>query len=209
MRTHPLWNPYEPPSAEDIDAARVADEARAPERVEVVAPDPGWLQAYDAVRAHVTAALGERVLGIEHVGSTAVPGLWAKPMIDVDLTVADPADEDAWLPDLEAAGFVLRVREPEWEQHRCLRGSAPPTNLHVFPPGAREPRRHRMFRDWLRTHPDDRDRYAEVKRAVAARGFTDAMLYNNEKAWVVYDLYEKILAADPDHDHDPHPRPEG
>ena len=66
--------------------------------------------------------------------------------------------------------------------------------------------RHRMFRDWLRTHPEDRDRYAEVKSEVAARGFTDPMLYNNEKAWFVYDLYEKVFAGDPEHKHDPHPR---
>jgi len=127
-------------------------------------------------------------------------------MIDVDLTVADSADEDAWLPDLGAAGFVLRVREPDWEEHRCLRGLEPTTNLHVFSPGAREPKRHLMFRDWLRTHPEDRDRYAEVKREVAAHGFTDAMRYNNEKAWFVYDLYEKVFAGDPEHKHDPHPR---
>lgn len=207
MRTHPLWNPFETPTAEEIHAARVQLGAWAPAPVEVVAPDPAWPQWYAAVHNQVCAALGERVLAIEHVGSTSVPGLWAKPMIDVDLTVPDSADESAWLPDLEAAGFVLRVREPDWEEHRCLRGSQPATNLHVFSPGAREPRRHRMFRDWLRAHPEDRDRYAEVKREVAARGFTDAMLYNNEKAGFVYDLYEKVFAGDPEHHHDRHPRP--
>lgn len=209
MRTHPLWNPYDPPSQEAIDAARAVHGGWTPSRVEIVAPDPTWPQAYAAVRDQIVAALGERVIAVQHVGSTSVPGLWAKPMIDVDLTVADSGDEEAWLPDLEAAGFELRVREPEWEQHRCLRGQRPPTNLHVFSPGAREPQRHRMFGDWLRTHPEDRDRYAEVKLEVAARGFTDQMLYNNEKAWVIYDLYEKILAADPEHEHDPHPRVAG
>ena len=82
----------------------------------------------------------------------------------------------------------------------------PRSTLHVFSAGAREPQRHRMFRDWLRTHEDDRAAYGEVKREVAARGFSDAMLYNNEKSWVVYDIYEKIFAADPAHEHDPHPR---
>ena len=118
----------------------------------------GWPQAYSVVRDRVVAALGIRLLAIEHVGSTAVPGLWAKPVIDIDLTVADSADEDAWLPDLEAVGFVLRVREPDWEEHRVLRGQDPATNLHVFSSDAREPHRVRMFRDWLRTHPEDRDR---------------------------------------------------
>ncbi len=209
MRTHPLWNPYEPPTAEEIDAARVTVAARTPEVVEVVEPDPTWPAQYRVVVEQVVAALGERVLGLEHVGSTSVPGLAAKPMIDVDLTVADSGDEAAWLPDLEAAGFELRVREPEREEHRCLRGWSPRTTLHVFSPGAREPRRHRLFRDWLREHEEDRATYEAVKRDVASRGFSDGMLYNNAKAWVVYDLYEKILAADPGHPHDPHPRSTG
>ena len=207
MTAHPLWNPFETPSQEDIDAARAALGVWVPAPVEVVAPDPAWPQWYAAARDRVLGALGDRVLAIEHVGSTSVPGLWAKPTVDVDLTVADSAAEDAWLPDLEAAGFELRVREPDWEEHRLLRGLEPTTNLHVFSPGAREPRRHLMFRDWLRGHPDDRERYAELKREVAARGFTDAMLYNNAKAWFVYDLYEKVFAGDPGHEHDPHPRP--
>ena len=206
---HPLWNPFETPSMEAINAARADLGVWKPAPVEVVAPDPAWPEWYAVVRDRVIEALGDRVLAIEHVGSTAVPGLWAKPMIDIDLTVADSADESAWLPDLESAGFVLRVREPDWEEHRVLRSEEPAANVHVFSPGAREPQRVRMFRDWLRTHPDDRDRYAEVKRAVAARGFDDAMLYNNAKAWFVYDVYERVFAADPDHEHDPQPRPSG
>lgn len=205
MTTHPLWNPYEVPEESEIAAARVAGRAvSAP--VVVVPPDPAWPDHFADVRRRLRQALGDRALAVEHVGSTAVPGLWAKPVIDVDLTVADSAEEEAWLPDLEAAGFELRVREPEWEQHRCLKGHGPEANVHVFSPGAREPRRHVMFRDWLRTHDDDRAAYAAVKREVAARGFSDAMLYNNEKAWIVYDLYEKVLAADPAHRHDPQPR---
>lgn len=206
MRTHPLWNPFEIPTQDEIDAARAELAVWKPEPVQVVTADPMWPQAYEIARERIVAALGDRALAIEHVGSTSVPGLWAKPLIDIDLTVADSADETVWLPDLEAAGFVLRVREPEWEEHRVLRGSAPVGNLHVFSTGAREPRRHLVFRDWLRAHADDRDRYAEVKREVAAEGFTDSMLYNNAKAWIVYDLYEKIFAADPAHEHDPQPR---
>ena len=208
MRTHPLWNPFQTPSLEAINAARAKLGIWKPSLVEVVAPDPVWPQSYGVVCARVAAALGDRVLAIEHVGSTAVPGLWAKPMIDVDLTVADSADEDAWLPDLDSAGFALRVREPDWEEHRVLRCQKPTANLHVFSPGAREPQRHRMFRDWLRAHQEDRDRYSEVKRELAARGFTDQMLYNNDKAWFVYELYERVFVADPDHEHDPHPRPQ-
>jgi GrpB-like predicted nucleotidyltransferase (UPF0157 family) len=162
---------------------------------------------YAELRDLLVGTLGERALGVEHVGSTAVPGLGAKPCLDVDLTVADPADEPAWLPDLEAAGFVLRGREPDFEQHRNLHlGAGPRARVHVFPPGAREPQRHVLFRDWLRSHADDRAAYEAVKREIAAQGFTDAMHYNNAKAAWVYDLYERIFAADPDHPHDPQPR---
>jgi GrpB-like predicted nucleotidyltransferase (UPF0157 family) len=202
--THPLWRAYEVPTPEEIARARV--QAHTPDPVEVVAPDPTWPAQYDEVRSRVATALGDRAVSVEHVGSTSVPGLWAKPVIDVDVTVADSADEAAYLPDLEAAGFELRVREPEWEEHRLVRGSEPASNVHVFSAGAVEPRRHRAFREWLATHPDDLAAYADLKRELAGRGFTDAMDYNNAKAALIYDLYEQIFAADPDHAHAPHPR---
>jgi len=82
----------------------------------------------------------------------------------------------------------------------------PATNLHVFSPGAREPRREVLFRDWLRDRPDDRAAYGELKAELADRGFDDVMDYNNHKAGLVYDIYERIFAADPEHPHDPQPR---
>ena len=202
--THPLWRPYDPPSDEEIAQARVAPTDHT--LVEVVAPDATWPAQFAAVRDAVVTALGDRALSVRHVGSTSVPGLWAKPIIDVDLIVTDSGDESAYLPDLEAAGFVLRVREPEWEEHRCLRGSDPASNLHVWSSGSQEPARHAAFRDWLIAQPDDREAYAALKRDLAAQGFTDAMHYNNAKAGLIYDLYERILAADPDHRHIPRPR---
>lgn len=204
MPTHPLWNRFEVPTVDEIEAARVGARAAAP--VVVVEPDPAWAEAFAVVAGRLREALDQRALGIEHVGSTAVPGLRAKPVIDVDLTVADSGAEDEWLPDLERAGFTLRVREPEWEEHRMVRGEGPRCNVHVFSVGARELRRHLMFRDWLRTHPEDRDAYGALKCDLADRGFTDAMLYNNAKAGFVYDLYETIFAADPEHDHEPQGR---
>ena len=202
--THPLWRPYDPPSDEEIARARVAPTDHTV--VEVVAPDASWPEQFSAVRAVVETALGDRALSVRHVGSTSVPGLWAKPIIDVDLIVVDSADEAAYLPDLEAVGFELRVREPEWEEHRCLRGTDPASNLHVWSPGSGEPARHAAFRDWLITQPDDREAYAAVKRDLATQGFTDAMQYNNAKAGLIYDIYERIFTADPDHPHSPHPR---
>lgn len=205
---HPLWRPFEQPTDEEIAQARVS--ARSPEQVVVVDDDPDWPAAFERVAEQVRAALGPAALAVAHVGSTAVPGLPAKPVLDIDLTVPDSADEAAYLPALEARGFVLRVREPEWEEHRLLHRAEPDrglsTHLHVFSPGSGEPRRHLLFRDWLRSHPEDRDAYAAHKRAVAARGFTDGMHYNNAKAAFVYDLYERIFAADPEHPHTPQPR---
>ncbi len=191
---------------DEIIAGRAEFGVWAPQRIRVVAPDPEWPRSYAILRERVLGALGDRALAIEHIGSTSVPGLWAKPMIDIDLTVADSADEEAWLPDLKASDFLLRLREPEWEEHRLFGSTAPAGRLHIFSAGAREPQRHVMFRNWLRTHAEDRDEYAAVKREIAAQGFTDGMLYNNAKAWFVYDLYEKIFAHDPAHPHDPHPR---
>ena len=128
-------------------------------------------------------------------------------MIDIDLTGADSADESAYVPGMEAAGFVLRGREPTWEEQRMFRGADPTSNVHVWSPGAIEPGRTRMFRDWLRTHADDRMAYGDLKRQLAEQGFTDVMHYNNAKAGLVYDIYERIFAADPAHEHTPRPRP--
>ena len=204
MSTHPLWRPFALADLAASAAFRVGPQP--PRRITVVPYDAGWPAAFELVRRRVVDALGEHALAVEHVGSTAVPGLAAKPVLDVDLTVPDSADEAAYLPLLEAAGFVLRRREPDWEEHRVLTTEDPPTNLHVWSPGAVEAARHRAFRDWLREHPEDRRAYAELKTELAGRGFRDGMDYNNHKAAFVYDLYERVFAADPRHEHDPRPR---
>jgi GrpB-like predicted nucleotidyltransferase (UPF0157 family) len=204
VRIHPLWRPYDPPTEDQISAARLVP--LTGQRVEVVPPDPGWPEQYLVVHARLVAALGDQVIDVEHVGSTSLPGLWAKPMIDVDLTVPDSSDEPAWLPALEAAGFELRVREPEWEEHRVVRGQGPVSNVHVWSPGAREPQRHVAFRDWLASHARAREAYGALTADLAMQGFTDPMLYNNAKAGFIYDLYEQIFAADPAYPHDPRPR---
>lgn len=177
----------------------------------VVEPDATWPQQYDELAAAVARALGDRVVEIHHVGSTAVPGLPAKPIIDVDLVVADPADEAAYVPDLQALGLVHWLTEPDWHQHRLLKrlaqdddedGHEPRVHLHVFGPGCPEVVRHLMFRDWLRAHPEDRDRYAAAKReALAALDATGAehgalgsgMRYNAFKEPVVRELYDAMF----------------
>ena len=139
-----------------------------------------------------------RALAIEHVGSTSVPGLAAKPIIDIDVTVADPRDESRYVPPLEAAGFRLRVREPNWHEHRLFVADDPRANVHVFGPDSPELVRHRMLRDWLIEHPDDRDRYAAAKResAVASNAGGEAvMAYNQRKEPVVREILDRMFRA--------------
>lgn len=173
-------------------------DARPEAGVEVVDPDPRWPEVYAGLAARIREALGDRVLGLQHVGSTAVPGLAAKPVVDVDLTVADAGDEPAWLPPLEGVGFELRIREPWWQGHRGLRLLSPACNLHVFGPDAAEPVRHRIFRDWLREHEDDRSWYAATKRAAAreaAAAGEHVMDYNARKQAVVRQVYDRAFVA--------------
>ncbi|WP_270352397.1 GrpB family protein [Microbacterium testaceum] len=164
-----------------------------PRRIEIVEPDAAWPRTFAVLRDRLLDALGERALQIEHVGSTSVPDLAAKPVIDIDLTVADTDDEDAYVPALEARGFVLRVREPWWQGHRCLVLAAPAANLHVWPPDSAEPVRHRLFRDHLRENAADRELYARTKRAVAVDGLMSA--YNARKQRVVREICARAFAA--------------
>lgn len=166
--------------------------------VAVVDPDPTWPDQAAGLVATVRAALGPNVVSLEHVGSTSVPGLPAKPIIDVLLLVVDSADEDAYVPALEQQGFVLAVREPWWQGHRLLRHDRPRTNLHVFERESAEAVRMLMFRDWLRTHTDDRELYATAKRAAAAAAAEageHVMQYNARKQTVVREIYARIFAA--------------
>ena len=164
-------------------------------QVRISDPDEGWPDRFRSLAADLRATLGAVALEVEHVGSTSVPGLAAKDVIDIDLTVADPRDEASYLPALEAAGWQLVVREPSWHQHRGFaRERGPAANLHVFGPDCPETVRHRMFRDWLRTHPDDRDRYAEAKRA-AAPGSGGVMAYNARKQDTIREIYDRLFRS--------------
>ena len=166
--------------------------------IEVVEPDPSWPARFEELAARIRGALGEAALVVEHVGSTAVPGLPAKPVIDIDLTVADSADEPAWLPQLEDAGFELVVREPWWHEHRCLTNESPRCNLHVFSPDSPETVRHVIFRDWLREHPDDLAAYRKAKLGAAhaanAAG-EHVMDYNARKQPVIRAIYDRAFRA--------------
>ncbi|KAA1419927.1 GrpB family protein [Mumia zhuanghuii] len=208
MSVHPLWRPFETPTQEQTDSAFVSGtEPRVVGgRVAVVAYDPAWPAAYARIADAIHEALDGRAIAVAHTGSTSVPGLAAKPIIDVDLIVADPADEPSYVPPLERLGYVLRIREPWWEQHRMLRLDDPlQVNLHVFGPDAAEPRRHLLFRERLLADDADRTAYARLKEELATREFGTVMAYNAAKARLIYEIYEHAFAADPDHPHDPQP----
>ena len=157
--------------------------------------DPEWPRRYERLAGIVRMALGERVRLLGHVGSTAVPGLVAKPRIDMVLAVPDSSDESAYVPDLEAAGFRLTIREPDWFAHRLLTRDDEQVNLHVFTEGCTEIDEMVRFRDWLRAHDDERDRYARSKRELAARIWRYTQHYADAKGAVVGEIKAHAWAA--------------
>jgi GrpB-like predicted nucleotidyltransferase (UPF0157 family) len=158
-------------------------------QITIVDYDSAWPEQFVEQARIIRDALGDHALRIEHAGSTSVPGLPAKPIIDIVLVVANSADESTYVPALEAAGYTLRIREPDWEEHRVLKSTNPDVNLHVFTDGSPEVERMLLMRDWMRAHPEDRDRYAAVKRDLAARTWKYVQNYADAKS----DVVEEIL----------------
>jgi len=152
--------------------------------------DPEWPRAFQRERVRISQALGARARLIEHAGSTSVPGLAAKPRIDIVLAVPDSADEPAYVPAMELAGYTLRIREPGWHEHRLFNRSDTDLNLHVFTVGCSEIERMLRFRDWLREHADERDLYLNEKRRLAAQTWEYMQQYADAKG----ELVEAILA---------------
>jgi GrpB-like predicted nucleotidyltransferase (UPF0157 family) len=160
---------------------------REPEKVviRVVDYDPVWPERFANECERIEGALGATALAIEHIGSTSVPGLAAKPIIDIVLVVGDSSDEPAYLPALEAAGYELRVREPDWHEHRLVRTPERDVHIHVFSAGSSEIDRYVAFRDWLRAHPEDCARYAATKRSLAAHDWGTMQDYADAKTAVI------------------------
>ena len=162
--------------------------------IRLVDPDPEWPAQYAHQRARIQAALGARAVQVEHVGSTSVPGLAAKPVIDIVLVVPDAADEFGYLPHLEAAGYVLQFREPDWFEHRFLRDRDPAVQVHVFSVGCPEVARMLLFRDRLRSRPDERELYERTKRGLAARPWRYVQDYADAKSAVVEEIISRARA---------------
>lgn len=171
--------------------------------ITVVSYDPGWPAMYERERRRIANVLGDRALEIHHVGSTSVPGLAAKPIIDIMLVVEDCASDESYVPDLEQAGYVLRIREPDAgnplfhgnEPHRVFKGSDIDLNLHVWSRGSGEIERNLIFRNWLRVHEDDRDLYQRVKLELANQRWDNVQEYADAKTEVIEAIRARAVAA--------------
>lgn len=176
---------------EQIRAATVGELVPHDASIELAEYDPAWPGLFDREAARIRRALGDRALLLEHVGSTSVPGLAAKPKIDIVLAVTDSGDEPGYVPALEAAGYVLRIREPDWYEHRVLRGPDIDMNLHVFSRDCPEIERMVLFRDRLGTHDGDRARYEATKRELAIKEWRYVQHYADAKAAVVEAILDR------------------
>jgi GrpB-like predicted nucleotidyltransferase (UPF0157 family) len=162
-----------------------------PTTIRLVDYDPHWREMFAKHALKIADCLGRRALLIEHIGSTSVPRLAAKPIIDILLAVADSARESEYAPQLEAAGYELRIREPAFFEHRMFRTPERDVHLHVLTIGSSEIDRYLRFRDRLRENDSDRQRYESIKRQLAARTWNDLDEYATAKT----DVVEQIIAA--------------
>lgn len=183
-----------PETDEELAAIRLAPVTPHNGQVHLAPYDPAWPAQYAAEAAKVRAALGEKALVLEHVGSTSIPGMAAKPIIDIVLGVADSADEAAYVPALTAQDYRLHIRERDWHEHRLMKGADPIVNLHIFTAGSHEIERMVAFRDRCRSHPEERELYLSTKRELAARTWRHVQHYANAKAEVVEAIIARALA---------------
>ena len=177
-------------SDDEIAAVRIGPPDALDGHIRLVEYDAAWPQLFEREATRIRAALGGQTLLIEHVGSTSVPGLAAKPRIDIILAVADSSDEPSYVPPMVGARYVLRIREPDWYEHRLFRGPDTDVNVHVFSAGCPEIDRMVRFRDHLRDNPEDRVFYERTKRDLARRTWKYTQHYADAKGPAV----EQILS---------------
>jgi GrpB-like predicted nucleotidyltransferase (UPF0157 family) len=157
--------------------------------------NPRWPEKFRKHAEMIERALGTKALSIEHVGSTSVPMLASKPIIDILVVVEDSGDEANYLPALLEAGYVLRVREPDWHQHRMFRTPEQDVHIHAFSAGCDEVKRQIAFRDRLRTNVDERLLYESVKQKLAKEDWPDMDAYARAKSEVVEQITGRGLQA--------------
>lgn len=150
-----------------------------------------WPATFQEHRARITDALGSVASRVDHIGSTAVPGLAAKPIIDVQVSVPDVKQESSYLQPLLAAGYLLRVREPG---HRMLRTPELDVHIHVCDAGSDWERRHLLLRDWLRESADDREEYTELKTELQQQGWETMNHYADAKTALISEMTTRAEA---------------
>jgi GrpB-like predicted nucleotidyltransferase (UPF0157 family) len=161
----------------------------------VVDYDPAWPERFRGEEAKIRAALEEAAIAIEHIGSTSVPGLAAKPIVDILLVVEDSGEEASYLPALEETGYVLRVREPDFHEHRMFRTPEKDVHLHVYSAGSPEIERYLLLRDRLRENGEERDLYVRTKRELARRDWPSMQHYAEAKTGVIEGIIARAAAA--------------
>ncbi len=157
--------------------------------------DPAWPERFRREEENIRTALGDAALRVEHIGSTAVPGLAAKPIIDVLLVVRSSGNEASYVPALEKAGYVFRVREPDFYEHRMLKTAAKDVHVHVYPPESPEVERYLLLRDRLRGNEEDRELYARTKKDLAAGDWPSMQHYAAAKTAVVEAIIARAVTA--------------
>jgi GrpB-like predicted nucleotidyltransferase (UPF0157 family) len=182
-------------TSEQMASALVGERPKTWETIVVDDYDPTWAERFAAAAMVLHGALGSLIVSVEHVGPTSVPGLPAKPIIDIDLLVPEAVEEIDYVSALEPVGYRLVLREPWWYGHRMLVSSAEDVHLHVWPEKAPEPVRHLLFRDWLRSHPEDRELYASTKRRLARETADRPGDYSLAKSEVIDDIFARIFAT--------------
>jgi GrpB-like predicted nucleotidyltransferase (UPF0157 family) len=155
--------------------------------------DPAWPERFHQEETKIREALGEAALAIEHIGSTSVTGLAAKPIVDILVVVEDSSDDVSYVPALESAGYVLRVREPDFHEHRMFRTPEKDVHLHVFSAGSPEIERY-LLRDHLRENEEDRELYARTKRELASRDWPSMQHYAEAKTRVIEGIITRAAA---------------
>ena len=159
--------------------------------ITIVAYDTDWPRKFERHAGIISGTIGGKALRIEHIGSTAVPGLAAKPIIDILVVVADSADESRYLEQLELAGYILRVRQPDWHEHRMFRTPDGDVHIHIYSAACPEIDRCLTFRNHLRKDESARILYEQTKRELATHNWPDMNAYAGAKTAVI----ESILAG--------------
>jgi GrpB-like predicted nucleotidyltransferase (UPF0157 family) len=168
----------------------VTDGSDRSDPIMIVAYDGKWQHRFQVWRDRIRDSVGDAALRIEHIGSTSVAGLAAKPIIDIQVSVNAMADERVYVDQLEELGVQLRSRDEFHRYFRPFPDQPRDAHVHVCDLGSTWEREHLLFRDYLRSHPGARGSYAAVKREVAERWVDDGWAYTDAKGEIILDILE-------------------